>query len=63
MVTFLNDHSDMTWLFETHLSFLCSVRGKFHSAMLYGNEDAPDRIDLYPYKEPTVKDLPFIVSL
>jgi len=45
------DESDMQWLREVHLPNLSS---NFHSAVLYGNEDSPDRIEVYHSADPRV---------
>jgi hypothetical protein len=41
---FLNTPADMQWLRETHFPHLPIW---FHSAAMYGNEDAPTKIDAY----------------
>jgi len=53
--TFLNSAADMRWLGETHLT-LVAVGKHFKSAILYGNEDWPSRIELFKAKNPKVTD-------
>jgi hypothetical protein len=51
--TFLNDPEDITWLRETHIPDLPqSIR----SAVLYGNEDFPKRVDAYEEVDPSLDD-------
>jgi hypothetical protein len=50
----LNDIEDIAWLETTHLKKHKEVHGKFNSFILYGNEDCPDRVELYKKKEPTI---------
>ena len=52
---FMNGLDDIQWLLDTHL------RGHVlpfppASFTLYGNEDAPDRVDLYPVAEAQIGD-------
>jgi hypothetical protein len=53
--TFLNTPEDMEWLRETHLPGLSN---RFNSALIFGNEDSPDTIQVYLDAEPRVTDLP-----
>lgn len=51
--TFINTPDDMDWLRDTHLPKLPKhyVKG---SAVIHGNEDCPDRIDVYTNQDPFV---------
>ena len=51
----INTKADMRWLRDVHLPKLPS---RFKSAVLAGNEDAPDRIDVYSRREPLITDTP-----
>ena len=59
---FLNDVEDIKWLFEVHLKdrpdLICQG---FRSFVLYGNEDAPNRVDLYLDFDPLFTDIPTTV--
>jgi hypothetical protein len=58
--TFINSTEDMLWLRETHLKLAVNCEcNHFKSAIIYGNEDCPQMIDLYLETEPVVCDLPF----
>lgn len=55
ITTILNTSEDMTWLFETHLKRFAGLwtapahdrlHKAFVAAILHGNEDCPDTIDL-----------------
>lgn len=58
--TFMNDATDLAWLLTTHL------KGRwvplFRSFILYGNEDAPVRLDLYASVDPNHDDPYFRVD-
>lgn len=54
-VTFINSDEDMKWLRDVHLPRL---RDDARSAILYGNEDSPVRIDMYSSAEPTITESP-----
>ena len=47
MAVFLNTPEDMQWLREVH-----GVEGEYNAAIVYGNEDAPYRIELFYSAEP-----------
>lgn len=53
---FINTHEDMTWLREAHK--VAHVTAE--SAVMFGNEDSPDRIDLYESSDPRFTDQPTI---
>jgi len=63
--TFLNAPEDMKWLRETALlRAMKQFRGAIYkSAVIYGNEDSPTRIELYRKKSPLVTDQPVILLL
>ncbi len=48
-----DDPEDMKWLRETHLPELPE---KFKSALVYGNEDSPDKIVVYEDEDPRFDD-------
>lgn len=56
-MAFFNEHEDLVWLKETHLSDAPQVP-PFSSFIMYGNEDCPDAIVLYSQEEPTIMDSP-----
>lgn len=53
----INTADDMRWLRDVHLPRLSS---KYKSAMIVGNEDYPDRIEIYERRDPRVSDVPVI---
>lgn len=53
-MTFLNSPEDMKWLKDVHLPSLDPSRHK--SAILHGNEDCPERIDVYVSPDPLHTD-------
>lgn len=54
--TFLTGREDMKWLRDVHLTKL----GKsYKAAVIYGNEDWPDRIEVYKRAQPDYDD-PFV---
>jgi hypothetical protein len=52
----LNKPADIDWLFDTHLKAYPKLRGEYKSFILYGNEDCPDKIELYKAQDPLVGD-------
>lgn len=48
---FLNEPDNCQWLRDTALRGVSGIR-PFRSFVLYGNEDAPDRLDLYAAEQP-----------
>jgi hypothetical protein len=56
--TFLSGDEDMTWLRDVHCP---TLPAEYHSAILYGNEDSPERIEAYLSPDPLVTDVPFII--
>lgn len=61
--TFFNDPESMKWLFEVHLPFICGNKSHFRSAILFGNEDYPKRIELYQSLNPNYKDQPLSIDM
>ena len=55
--TLLTRVYDMNWLREVHLPKLAA---EYQSAVMYGNEDAPEQIECYLAAEPEVTDWPQI---
>ncbi len=53
----INSEEDMQWLFDVHVKNL-HVSWKPRSAIIFGNEDSPERIDLYPRRDPLWTDIP-----
>jgi len=51
---FINGHDDMEWLRDVHLPKL-DIR-KYKSAIVYGNEDYPTRIDVFESRDPQTSD-------
>ena len=45
--TFINTPADMDWLFSVHLRQWAALRPRMHSAVLYGSEDSPERIEVH----------------
>lgn len=58
--TFMNEASDVAWLLSTHL------RGRyappFRSFVLWGNEDSPERLDLYTSIDPNHDDPFYLID-
>lgn len=57
---FLNAPEDCQWLVKTHLGNRTDL--KFGSFILYGNEDAPDSVDLFADTDPLVTDEPHRIT-
>lgn len=57
-MTYLDEPEDVQWLKETHLKGvpLPAKYADFQSFVIYGNEDAPDRLDLHTTKNPQYCD-------
>ena len=58
---FYNAPSDVSWLRETHLkgpANLPPFLPPFASFVLHGNEDYPDKLDLYASRDPLLTDVP-----
>lgn len=47
----LNEPGDMKWLRDVHIKSLSS---RFRSAVLYGNEDCPAKVELYQSANPSI---------
>ena len=58
--TFINATEDMRWLLQTHLKEHANAPAvwKAKSAMLHGNEDCPQKIELYAKAEPRYDSKP-----
>jgi hypothetical protein len=56
---FFNEKEDVSWIKETHL------RGKglpeFKSFIVFGNEDDPDKVELYEDVDPLYDDKPVYI--
>jgi hypothetical protein len=52
-IALLNTAEDMRWLRDVHLPKLAS---KYKSAVIKGNEDWPDSIEVYEKRNPLVTD-------
>ena len=55
-VTVLETEEDIKWLIDVH-----HVPTNIRFAILYGNEDAPDRIECWSMEDPTVDIKPNLV--
>lgn len=53
--TFINSSEDMAWLRDVHLPGLSS---SYKSAVIFGNEDYPDQIEVYEKRDPEYGDTP-----
>lgn len=53
--TFINSDEDMTWLRDVHLP---NLPHSYKSAVIFGNEDYPDQIEVYEKRDPEVSDRP-----
>lgn len=56
-----SNKSDIQWLKDTHLKGKYVYFAEFGSFIIYGNEDYPDRIELYKDFDPHYKTKPFKV--
>lgn len=45
---FINSDEDMKWLRDVHIK---DLPANVKSAILYGNEDFPDKIEVFEYKD------------
>jgi hypothetical protein len=54
--TYLNSNEDMQWLEETHLRAHGLMGAR--SAVLFGNEDCPDAVELYCQENPLISSMP-----
>ena len=55
MCQFLNHPCDVQWLRDVHLA---ETTPAFKSAIIYGNEDAPTKIELYAERMPRYDEQP-----
>ena len=58
---FMNAPEDCQWLRETHLKGI--MYPTFKSFILHGNEDSPEKLELYAYTEPELTDTPWVTLL
>ncbi len=57
--TFIHGSADMQWLFSTHAKFVpLPYQSRIRSAVIYGNEDCPERIDLHWAEFPLANSMP-----
>jgi hypothetical protein len=54
---FLNEEADVLWLRSTHVKHLDALP-MFESFILFGNEDAPAKVELYAKRLPEYNDQP-----
>lgn len=59
----LSSDQDMDWLWTTHLKPFVGTRKEYKSAIVYGNEDCPERIELFKQVDPHYKTKPSAVFL
>lgn len=57
---FINTKKDMRWLRDVHLPKLSA---KYHSAVIYGNEDWPSLIVVYEKRNPDYNDNKFVMYI
>jgi hypothetical protein len=57
---FLNNPEDCEWLRHVHLGGRTDY--KFESFVLYGNEDCPEKVDLYLTADPRTTDKPHTIN-
>ena len=57
---FLDTPEDCQWLRDVHLGGRTNY--KFESFVLYGNQDAPTRVDLYTTADPLFTDEPHTIT-
>ena len=56
--TFIHGADDMGWLFSTHAEFTpLEHQWRLNSAVLYGNEDCPERIELHWSEHPLANSM------
>lgn len=55
--TLINTADDMRWLREVHLPRLSA---KYKSAIIFGNEDSPVRVEVFEHRDPVVTDVPLV---
>jgi hypothetical protein len=58
METFINNVEDMQWLKDVHVH---NMPDTARSAVITGNEDAPDSIAVYDSVEPLYTDVPILM--
>ena len=55
--TLISGDEDMRWLREVHWP---ELPANYHSAVIFGNEDWPERIEAYESADPLVTDTPLV---
>lgn len=55
--TLLSTKEDMQWLRDVHIPTLSP---NYNSAVIYGNEDYPNRIEVYEDENPTIEETPLV---
>jgi hypothetical protein len=55
--TFINDKEDMGWLKDVHVKNLPNTA---KSAIIYGNEDCPDKVEIFDSEKPHYQDKPIM---
>jgi len=56
-IELLNSLEDIAWLQTTHLKHHPNIT--FNAFLIYGNEDCPEKVELYRRQNPTVNSKPF----
>jgi hypothetical protein len=57
-IQFMNEPDDVQRLKDVHLK---TWAPEFSSAVVYGNEDSPEKIELYATANPSINDYPVAV--
>lgn len=63
METFFNNADDLEWLFDTHLKGFKKFKSITKSFLLSGNEDCPNRVELFDKKTPLLSNRPILVFI
>jgi hypothetical protein len=58
MTVLINSADDMQWLKDVHIP---SLPDDARSAIIIGNEDAPDSVEVYDSVNPHIKDRPIML--
>lgn len=61
--TFINSAEDMSWLFSTHLRTCAPEVQRCQSAVVFGNEDSPERVELHWDVNPLANAMPAAVYM
>jgi hypothetical protein len=55
---------DILWLKQTHLKALSEAeKAEIQSAVIYGNEDSPEKVVCYSNDNPSIHDVPCLIFL